>query len=279
MNDLSTKNRTETKAISILGCGWLGFPLAEKLIEQGFSVKGSTTSQEKIPTFLLTGITPFLIQLNEKKLTGEITPFLAHSPLLIIAIPPGLRKEPKENFVQKITLLLPYLEKSSIKNLIFISSTSVYNDDENFPKITAESTLNGTSEAAKQLISVEQLLQKNKNFKTTILRFGGLIGEDRHPITFLSGRANIKNPKAPINLIHRTDCIKIIIEIIKQEAWSETFNAAFPSHPSKEKYYTEKAEKRQLPMPLFEEDVVSKGKIINAEKLKNHLGFTFTQEI
>ena len=36
------------KSISILGCGWLGLPLARQLIKLGYSVKGSTTSPEKI---------------------------------------------------------------------------------------------------------------------------------------------------------------------------------------------------------------------------------------
>jgi 3-hydroxyisobutyrate dehydrogenase-like beta-hydroxyacid dehydrogenase len=34
----------ENKSISILGCGWLGVPLAKHLIQKGFSVKGSVTS-------------------------------------------------------------------------------------------------------------------------------------------------------------------------------------------------------------------------------------------
>ena len=32
------------KQISILGCGWLGLPLAEQFLERGYIVKGSTTS-------------------------------------------------------------------------------------------------------------------------------------------------------------------------------------------------------------------------------------------
>lgn len=49
--------------ISILGCGWLGFPLAKALLLKGFSVKGSTTSSEKLATLEKAGITPFLITL------------------------------------------------------------------------------------------------------------------------------------------------------------------------------------------------------------------------
>ena len=44
--------------ISILGCGWLGFPLAKALLSKGLSVKGSTTSSEKLATLEKAGITP-----------------------------------------------------------------------------------------------------------------------------------------------------------------------------------------------------------------------------
>ena len=42
--------------ISILGCGWLGFPLAKSLVEKGFSVKGSTTSENKLSILSTAGI-------------------------------------------------------------------------------------------------------------------------------------------------------------------------------------------------------------------------------
>jgi hypothetical protein len=52
----------------------------------------------------------------------------------------------------------------------------------------------------------------NSRFKTTVLRFGGLIGEDRNPFKFIAGRENMDNPDAPINLIHQADCIGIILK-------------------------------------------------------------------
>ena len=36
--------------VGILGCGWLGTPLATSFLDVGFKVKGSTTSVEKIDT-------------------------------------------------------------------------------------------------------------------------------------------------------------------------------------------------------------------------------------
>ena len=52
------------KQISILGCGWLGLPLAKSLLEKGFSVKGSTTSLEKISVIENSGIDAFHIEMK-----------------------------------------------------------------------------------------------------------------------------------------------------------------------------------------------------------------------
>ena len=52
------------------------------------------------------------------------------------------------------------------------------------------------NDRGKQLFEAENRLHYNTHFKTTVLRFGGLIGEDRHPIKFLAGKENLENPGA-----------------------------------------------------------------------------------
>jgi nucleoside-diphosphate-sugar epimerase len=261
------------KQISILGCGWLGLPLAKKLSKIGFSVKGSTTSLEKISVLEDAEIDAFQIEIGESQIKGEINSFLEKSEILIIDIPPKLRKETSENFVQKIQNLIPFIEKSSVEKVIFISSTSVYADDNSM--ITDTSQPNSHSKSGKQLAQTEHLLKGNSNFKTTVIRFGGLIGNDRHPIHFLSGRKNIENPDAPINLIQQADCIEIIEGIIKQEYWKETFNAVAPFHPTRKGYYTQKALELNLSLPEFDEEKPSFGKTIVSNRLENVLNFKF----
>lgn len=107
---------------------------------------------------------------------------MLESQFLIINIPPKLRGNSTENFVEKIKNLIPFIEKSGIKKVLFVSSTSVYSDED---KVVTEETIpNPDTESGKQLFKCEKLLQENSHFETTILRFGGLIGEDRHPIYF-----------------------------------------------------------------------------------------------
>lgn len=56
--------------VSILGCGWLGFPLAKKLIEIGFEVKGSTTTENKLAVLKSNKIAPYLLSFLKLKLAN-----------------------------------------------------------------------------------------------------------------------------------------------------------------------------------------------------------------
>lgn len=274
-NKLASKNNNQ---ISILGCGWLGLPLAKSLLENEFSVNGSTTSLEKISVLERNGIQPFQIELSETEIKGEIDSFLATSKILIIDIPPKLRSASSESFVKKIQNLIPFIEKSKIEKVVFISSTSVYADNNSV--VTEATKPNPNTESGKQLAQAENLLQGNPNFKTTVIRFGGLIGEDRHPIHFLAGRKNIENPEAPINLIHQIDCIGIIEKILRQAQndnwdWNDTFNAVAPYHPTRKAYYTQKAMELHLPLPEFDQTKRSVGKTILSDKLENIFDYKF----
>lgn len=263
------------KNLSLLGCGWLGLPLAEALIKNGFSVKGSTTTTSKITKLEKLGILPFLIALQPKSIDGDITTFLRGSETLIIDIPPKLRSNNSEDFVGRMQTLIPFIEQSDVQNVLFVSSTSVYGEENDL--VTETTPLNPDSEGGRQLVIVEQLLQSNPNFQTIILRFGGLVGSDRNPIRMLSGKENLPNGNAPINFIHQTDCIGIIQKIIALECWNETFNAVSPYHPTREEYYTKKALEWQLVAPTFDSTSLNGGKRISSDKLQTILKYTFVE--
>ncbi|MFY7956748.1 MAG: SDR family NAD(P)-dependent oxidoreductase, partial [Flavobacterium macrobrachii] len=135
--------------ISILGCGWLGFPLAKSLLQKGFLVKGSTTTMEKMSVLENAGINAFHIALSEEEIKGDIDNFLSNSQILIIDIPPKLRGNSGENFVAKIQNLIPFIEKSSVEKVIFVSSTSVYSDAISIDLITEKTIPNPDTESGK----------------------------------------------------------------------------------------------------------------------------------
>lgn len=261
------------KTIGIIGCGWLGRPLAKGFLEDGYCIHGSTTSPEKISTLESDGIEPFLIELSKDRIKGDISGFLTSCDTIIINIPPGLRKG-YDDYKPKMKRLCQHIANSEVKHVLFIGSTSVY--DDTFPIATiTESSETSQTEKANLLLSVEELFQNNTHFKTTILRFSGLFGEDRHPANFLSGRTQIKNPDGPVNLIHLQDCIAIIRKLIATQLWNETLNASTIPHPTRETYYSEVCKSLKLAEPVFEQSEMSRGKIISSDKLVQLLNYEF----
>lgn len=256
-----------------MGCGWLGLPLAEFLHQKGYTVKGSTTSISKLELLKSKHIAPYLISLHANGVEGDMNAFLAQSELVICAIPPGLRKNSKESFVAKFKNLLSFIAASSVTKVLFISSTSVYADSNEV--VTEDTQPSPITESGKQLVRCESLLREQSKLQTTIVRFGGLIGPDRHPIRMLAGKQQLENPEAPINLIHQEDCIEIIYKIIKTESWNTVFNAVAPYHPSRKDYYTAKAIALNLDPPGFAEKGPSFGKTVSSDKLIAVLNHAF----
>ena len=167
-----------------------------------------------------------------------------------------------------LNYLISEIEKSTIKKIIFISSTSVYPLNNSIT--TEDSPVHKTA-----LSKIEQLFRVNSNFKTTIIRFGGLIGFDREPGKFFKKETIIDRPKGYVNLIHRDDCIQIINCIIKNNIWEETLNACSDSHPTRKDFYTKEFLKEGRKSPIFNESSPNNYKIISSNRLKLLLNYSF----
>lgn len=263
--------------IAIMGCGWLGTPLAEHLLQENFIVHGSTTSSNKLQELESLGIRPYKISLLEEGIVGPIDAFLENVSVLIVNVPPNLRDPHKENYKVKMGHLLAAIKGSEVSRLIFVSSTSVYGDLDG--DVTETSVPHPETQSGKQLLSVEETFQNNPNFETTIIRFGGLIGPNRHPITFLAGKKGLSNGNHPVNLIHLEDCILIITTILKEGYWGEIFNGVYPLHPTKKEYYVNEANKKELEVPEFQDSIVSHGKKVIPFNLMHRKKYRFQKSI
>lgn len=248
---------TLKEQISILGCGWLGKPLAISLLKQGFAIKGSTTSEAKFSEFQEIGITPFLINLDS--LTHNISAFL-DSEILIVSLP----SKDLEGFKN----LICQIEKSAIKKVIFISSTSVYGNSEEV--VTEESeTLPSV------LATIEMLFKNSIHFETAIIRFAGLFGYNRKPGNFFKDGRKIPNPDGFVNMIHQDDCIQFIEKVIEKNAWNQIFNGCADTHPTRKDFYTKCTLDIGLKLPEFEEVGQINQKVISNKKSKEILGLSY----
>ena len=263
----------QKETITILGCGWVGMPLAESLIAAGYPVKGSTTSEDKLESLRDGGIEPYLIRLDPEINGDDLTDFL-QSDILVVNIPPQRRDDILEYHIEQFSSLIDALGQSPVRSVLFISSTSVYPSLGR--EVTEEDAVEPESPNGQALLYVEEMLMQESGFQTTVLRFGGLVGYDRNPKSYLGKIQEIVHPDQPMNLIHRDDCIKIITEIIRLQQWGEVFNACAPLHPQRGEYYARAAEAAGMALPpLVPSPEPSPYKLVNSEKLVSALHYSF----
>jgi nucleoside-diphosphate-sugar epimerase len=261
--------------IGILGCGWLGLPLAEHLISNGYTVKGSTTSFEKLKLLENKSVEPHLIRLSPE-LSCEACDSFWDTDILLINIPPGRKRTDVVKYhTRQIKSLIAKLRSSSIPFVIFVSSTSVYPELSGI--VNEDDTKSGEAgrESGNALLLSENLLRQEASFQTTIVRFGGLYGYDRNPARFLAGKKNLDRGKAPVNMIHRDDCIRILTQIIEQDIRGETFNAVSDGHPPRKMYYKTVARAAGFEPPIFKKDTDKPYKVVSNQKLKSLLNYQF----
>jgi len=260
----------EKLGISLLGCGWLGFPLALNLISKGYKLKASTTTLEKLPVFESAGIDPYLIQFDSIQ-EPNLTEFL-QSDILIISIPPGRKSiDGLANYRKMDHVLCKQLATSPISKVIFISSTSVYSE--------SNEILNEFSEIAPETESGQVLAETEALFlalkmQVILLRLAGLIGPNRMPGRFFAGRENIPNGLAPVNMIHLDDAVSLINCLIDSESAKGVYLGCSPSHPTKEEFYNLAAKVEKLVAPQFIPEK-TKWKIISSDRTIQELNFQY----
>lgn len=245
--------QSSTNKISILGCGWYGLGLAKELIKNGYIVKGSTTSPDKLESLQQTGIFPYLINFTEEE--NRVDSDFFDCDLLIISIPPKRNTSEQHTFLSKIQQVSKAIVEGNIPNVIFISATSVYGDYNQ--EVNEQTSPNPETESGKAILAAEQTLTANPNFTTTILRFGGLIGPGRDPGRFFAGKSAIPNGNAPVNLIHLSDCIGLTWSIIEQQVFGYIFNACATDHPTRSRFYTAAAANSGLALPQFNDELLN----------------------
>ncbi|MGY4384258.1 nucleoside-diphosphate-sugar epimerase [Pedobacter sp. UYP24] len=256
--------------ISILGCGWYGMALGKKLVDLGQVVKGSTTSRDKLNTLEEAGINGYIVNFGAEQ--EQFDPEFFKCDTLIISLPPQRSAALQSEYPQKIKRIAATVEEAGIKNVLMISSTSVYGDVNR--EVDESDPLNPDTESGKAIVAAEQIIQSYNGFKVTLLRFGGLIGPGRNLAKFFADKKDITNGLAPVNLLHLDDCVALSLHVINTGSYGFTFNACSPDHPSRKEFYTLVSEISGMLKPDFLEEL-TKWKKINGNLVTGQLNYKY----
>jgi nucleoside-diphosphate-sugar epimerase len=250
---------TRMKTISLLGSGWLGLALNRHYQKQSVQVKTSTRTQKKINQLKEAGTIPYLVDIEDQ--SADIQDFLDCDVLIV-----NITSKNISSYVE----LIFNMEASKVRHVLFVSSSSVY---KNINDVVKES--DGVENINSPLYQIEKLFMDNPHFQTTVVRMAGLIGPARHPGRFFRKGKGVEQPKSPVNLIHQTDCVNIISQIIEQKVWDETFNACASTHPTKQDFYGQAKQCLGEPVANFIETNKSEFKIVCNQKVRQFLNYEF----
>ncbi|MEM1217854.1 MAG: NAD(P)H-binding protein [Bacteroidota bacterium] len=252
------------KSIAIIGLGWLGETLGEELQKAGCLVRGTTRSPEKQERLEQKGFDVYLYELGAAIPSG-----LLAVEAILINIPPGRRQaEQQAAYPTRIAQICAAAEEAGVQRVILASSTGVYAEQGGWT--TEDSPLNAEKPF---LHHAEQPIQTT-NWSWTILRFAGLVGGQRHPGRFLARRKELGRGNAPVNLVHREDCVAIIRGVL-EKSLEGIFNVCSDEHPSRSVFYPEQAKRLGLAQPTFLPDTGTEYKRISNQKLKQALDYEF----
>lgn len=254
------------RKVSIIGLGWLGEPLGIHLQEKCFNVFGSTTSEEKSKRLSSKGLKVVRFSLNPHP-EGLGFHALFQSEILVVNIPPRVRSGNGEFHLEQLKYLRNLIDSSPIRKVIFVSSTGIYpespaeqNYNEEFP-LTLENAGNAI------LLRAENLMEKGRNFDLTIVRFGGLMGKDRIPGKYFSGKDNVAG-HTRVNFIHQNDGVGILAWIIEKGLWNQTFNGVVPNHPLRREIYEKNAAELGIAPPAsYQNEPEGMDRLIDSRKI------------
>ncbi len=253
------------KTVSIIGCGWLGLPLGKKLVDKGFELHGTTTSKNKLKLLRDQNILPYLLNLNEDHQPNSTFSTLFDSDVIVLTIPPKVRKYGEEYAKTQMAQLLKHRIKGHV---IYTSSTSVYPTEN---KACFENDDLGNNHP---IAAIEKQLITHFGRRLTILRLGGLFGNDRFPMKYFKDKT-VENGDFPVNYLHQFDAVNSILKVIEKNLWGKIYNIVAPKHPKKRAVLTHNAKEIGWQLPKYSNKNQGNFKLINGEKFIREAAFEY----
>ncbi len=274
-------------SVSIIGCGWLGQALAQRLLAGNIKVIASCQSQQsheklnalKIPVSeLILPIMDDVISYTSIEDIVGIDIALFQQDVLIIALPPQLKKG-RVDYPLKIQQLVHLAKLGKTKHIILLNSTAIYNGL--VGRIDEASKLDVKAEKVASLLAAENAV-RGFSERVDILRLAGLVGPNRHPGKFLQAKHIFENASASVNLVHQTDVVNILEKLIhldSADGKQSIYNVVSNTDSQRQGYYQVAAQVLGLPVPKFAlEQQQQPGKKIIGARLRRELAYDYVYD-
>lgn len=216
-------------SIGILGGGYLGQRLVAAFDCDKYDV--SVSYRSKPINYKKSHVKELFVELNKGQINGDLSLFSVDC--LIICVPPGFRKGMGNFYALDIKSVAQQAYKQGVKQLIFTSSTAIYEQSGICDENTAP-LLQGNK--AKVLYDAEQAVISSGVKSVQVLRLAGLMGPNRHPGRF-NFELSAENAMCATNMIMIQDVVSVIAHLVETPCPQKVLNLVASHHPQKQTFY------------------------------------------
>jgi nucleoside-diphosphate-sugar epimerase len=275
--------------VLVVGCGYVGLPLAAELARIGHTVFGLRRSADANDALQRAGITPLQADITQPATLANL-PRDFDWVVNCVASGGGGVEDYRRLYLQGMRNLIEWLvpgQANGAPRFVYTSSTGVYGQNDG-SLVDETSLAEPVSETARVLVETENLLLaagRAENFPALVLRAAGIYGPGRGYLLkqFLRGEARIEGTGArTLNMIYRDDLIHAIIAALERGRGGEIYNAVDDEPVSQLEFFQWLANKLGQPFPpAAPEDATAPrkrgqtNKRVSNRKLKTELRFSF----
>lgn len=226
----------------IVGCGYLGLPVARKWLAAGDQVFAISRSRQRQQILEKEGLQVITADITEADSLKNLSDSLPPIDTILFAV--GFDRS-KYGDIRTVYVdgLANFLDSISNEfgQFIYISSTGVFGptDSDIDGWVSEDSSTNPIRPGGVACLEAEQMLQQRIGDRLTVLRLAGIYGSDRIPNlgAIKQQQWDKLNPIGYLNLIHVVDAAETVCRVAEANVRGETFLVADGAAVERKVYY------------------------------------------
>ena len=255
----------------IIGCGYVGEALGQRLVALGHEVTGVRRDSDGNERLAKRGIQPLNLDIIQPESFNSITE-VYENVVIAVSSSRGGREAYQQIFQVGIENVANWLKNTQTRSVVFISSTSVYRQT-NGEWVDENSETRGNTTSSSTLGAAEKQIAST-NCCTTILRSSGIYGPGRGYLfqQFMKGAAQIDGTgERFLNMVHRDDLAEAILHSFSGKGG--IFNITDNEPISLLNFFKWLSESTGKPLPSFvpEPDPATRKRGLTNKRVSNHL--------
>ncbi len=236
----------------IVGCGYVGMPLASFWKQRGDVVFTTTRNSERARQFEQEGWRSVLADVTNPESLRHLP--ATDTAVFAVGFDRGSEKTREEVYADGLKNVLDHLNEQT-RRVVLVSTTGVYGDADG-QTVDEETPCDPARSGGKAFLLAEQCLQSHPIWsrRSVILRMAGIYGPGRIPrlADIEAGRPIPAPSGSALNLIHVADAVQAICLVADTETFSPVYIVS-DGHPvNRRDYYREVAQLLRAPEPTFE---------------------------